>query len=69
MRFAAFVFSLVFLAELSMDTLSSRAQEVTATAQVAAADKAYQAKAWDRSANHISGLLLGRQVRYHNRTA
>jgi len=41
---AALTFSLVFLAESSIGTPISRAQEVSATGQVAEADKAYQAK-------------------------
>jgi tetratricopeptide (TPR) repeat protein len=61
MRMAALTFSLVLLAELSISTPNSRAQEVSASTQVAEADKAYQAKDWNRAAT-LYGQLTTEQA-------
>jgi len=61
MRLAALTFSLVFLAESSIGTPNSRAQELSATGQVAEADKAYQAKDWNRAAT-LYGQLTTAQA-------
>jgi len=61
MRMAALTFSLVLLAELSIGIPNTRAQEVSTTAQVAEADKAYQAKDWNRAAT-LYGQLTTAQT-------
>lgn len=61
MRLTTLMFGLALLAELSIGTLDSRAQEIRATPQVAEADKAYQAKDWDLAAK-LYGQLTTAQA-------
>jgi Flp pilus assembly protein TadD len=61
MRLTTLMFGLVMLAASSIGALNCRSQEMSATPQVAEADKAYQAKDWNRAAT-LYGQLTTEQA-------